>query len=175
MNGRVRRLDANRNRRSGIVSTAVALEQVIGGSGIAQVRELMLEYRAGLNIDLSFQRFDEELAGLPGDYAPPHGRLYLAWIDERAAGCAALRPLDANTAEMKRLYVREGHRRGGVARQLAQQLIEDARSIGYTRLVLDTLPAMHEAQRLYAALGFVDIAAYTDNPIAGARFLGLAL
>lgn len=158
-----------------MVSTAVALEQVVGGSGVALVRELMLEYRAGLNIDLSFQRFDEELARLPGDYVPPRGRLYLAWIDERAAGCAALRALDADTAEMKRLYVRESHRRAGVARQLAQQLIEDARSMGYTRLVLDTLPAMHEAHQLYAGLGFVEIAPYTDNPIAGARFLGLGL
>ena len=151
------------------------LEQVVGTPEVMSVRALFLEYQSSLGVDLCFQNFAHELEHLPGDYAPPRGRLYLAWVDDKPAACVALRPLDAATAEMKRLYVRPAHRARGLGRQLAQQAIEDARSLGYGRVVLDTLPTMREAQGLYAALGFREIAAYTVNPIAGTRFLGLIL
>src|SRR6185437_8406411 len=105
---------------------------------------------------------------LPGQYAPPDGRLYIAWVEEQAAACVGLRPRARGTAELKRLYVRPMHRRRGLARRLTVQLIEDARSLNYERIVLDTLPMMQEAQLLYAALGFVEVAPYTANPIPGA-------
>lgn len=151
------------------------LEQVVGDPAVAHVRALFLEYQTSIGVDLCFQDFARELEQLPGAYAPPHGRLYLAWSGSDAAACVGLRPLDARTAEMKRLYVRAPHRGRGLGRLLAQQVIEDARSLLHTRVVLDTLPSMREAHALYAALGFVEIEPYTSNPIAGARFLGLNL
>ena len=151
------------------------LEQIVSDPGVAHVRALFLEYQTSIGVDLCFQDFARELEQLPGAYAPPHGRLYLMWSGSEPAGCVGLRPLDARTAEMKRLYVRAAHRGRGLGRVLAHQVIEDARSLLHTRVVLDTLPSMREAQALYAALGFTEIEPYTTNPIAGARFLGLAL
>lgn len=151
------------------------LEQIVGEPGVAHVRALLLEYQTSIGVDLCFQDFARELEQLPGAYAPPQGRLYLMWMGSEAAGCVALRPLDARTAEMKRLYVRPAHRGRGLGRLLAQQVIEDARSSLHTRVVLDTLPSMREAQALYAALGFTEIEPYTSNPIAGTRFMELTL
>ena len=151
------------------------LEHIVGEPGAGMVRELFREYQAGLGVDLCFQGFAEELHRLPGEYAAPSGRLYVAWVDDQAAGCVGLRVREARTAEVKRLYVRPMHRRRGLARRLVVQVIEDARSLGHERMVLDTLPTMQEAQLLYAALGFVEIEPYTANPIPGARFLGLNL
>ena len=152
-----------------------SLEQVVSEPGVARARALFLEYQTSIGVDLCFQDFARELQQLPGAYAPPQGRLYLAWAGNDTAGCVALRPLDTRTAEMKRLYVRALYRGRGLGRLLARQVIEDARSLQHTRVVLDTLPSMHEAQALYAALGFAPIEAYTSNPIAGARCLGLDL
>ena len=151
------------------------LEQIVGEPGVAHVRALLLEYQTSIGVDLCFQDFANELEQLPGAYAPPQGRLYLMWMGSEPAGCVALRPLDARTAEMKRLYVRPAHRGRGLGRLLAQQVIEDARSSLHTRVVLDTLPLMREAQALYAALGFTEIEPYTSNPIAGTRFMELTL
>jgi GNAT superfamily N-acetyltransferase len=151
------------------------LEQVVGEPGVSAARGLLLEYQAALGIDLCFQDFARELDRLPGDYAPPRGRLYVAWVDGEAAACIALRAVDAQNAEMKRLFVRLRHRGRGLGRRLAQQVIEDARSLSFRRVVLDTLPTMHEAQSLYTNLGFNDIEPYTVNPIPGARFLGRSL
>ena len=142
---------------------------------IAACRELFIEYQRGLGVSLCFQDFDAELAALPGDYAPPKGRLYLALARGRPAGCVALRPLFHRDAEMKRLFVRPVHRGSGLGRTLALRIIEDARALGYDFLKLDTLPNMKAAQRMYERLGFVDTAAYNDNPVGGVRFMALEL
>ena len=123
-------------------------------------------------MDLCFQHFDEELRGLPGDYAPPQGALLLA---DEGAGCVAVRPLEPGICELKRLYVRPGFRKSGLGRQLTQAAMESARNIGYTRMRLDTLPEMQAAQSLYELLGFYDIAPYYDNPILGKRCLEVVL
>jgi len=128
---------------------------------------MLREYAAWLEVDLRFQNFEEELAALPGDYAAPRGRLLIA----EDAGCVALRPIDEETCEMKRLYVRPEHRGSGLGRRLILAIMEEARAIGYARMRLDTMPKMDSAQRLYASLGFRDIPAYRYNPEPGARFL----
>ena len=144
-------------------------------AAIAAARTLFEQYQKALDIDLSFQGFATELDTLPGDYASPRGRLLLARDGDAVAGCVAMRPLTRSTCEMKRLYVTPRFRAAGVGRLLAERVIAEARAAGYTRMYLDTLPTMASAQRLYESLGFRDIPAYRDNPIAGARFLGLDL
>ena len=138
-------------------------------------RELFVEYQRGLGVSLCFQGFDRELATLPGDYAPPAGRLFLARVGGQPAGCIALRSLAAGVAEMKRLYVRPQFRAVGLGRALAERVIGEARAIGYASMKLDTLPSMRSAQRLYAELGFRDAARYNDNPVEGVRFMALEL
>jgi putative acetyltransferase len=142
---------------------------------VPAVRELFLEYAQSLGFELCFQSFDQELAELPGAYAPPRGRLLLALVGGLPAGCVALRPQGADACEMKRLYVRPAQRGSGLGRALVERVVGEARSAGYRCMRLDTVPAMQEAQALYRALGFRDIAAYTANPVPGARFLELTL
>ncbi len=139
------------------------------------VRELFREYADGLGFDLTFQDFAAELATLPGRYAPPPGRLLLAWQGEVPAGCVALRQLEGRVCEMKRLYVRPAARGHGIGRALVERVIAEARAAGYVTMRLDTVPALREAQGLYLALGFREIGAYTRNPVPGARFLELEL
>jgi GNAT superfamily N-acetyltransferase len=136
-----------------------------------EIRIMLREYAEWLGVDLCFQNFEAELAGLPGDYAPPYGRLLIA----EGAGCVALRPIDGDVCEMKRLYVRPEHRGSGLGRRLVLAIIDEARGIGYRKMRLDTMPKMDGAQRLYASLGFRDIAAYRYNPEPEARFLELDL
>lgn len=142
-------------------------------------REIFREYAGQLGIDLCFQNFEEELADLPGDYAAPQGCLLLAMLDGEIAGCCALRPLDTvdypNASEMKRLYVRQAHRRSGLGRQLAEAILDAARVAGYHSVLLDTLSEMEAARALYEDLGFNDIPPYYHNPIAGAHYLKVDL
>lgn len=142
-------------------------------------RGLFREYAAALGVDLGFQGFEDELAGLPGDYAEPAGALLLAWCDGALAGCAALRALpgidEANACEMKRLYVRRPFRRFGLGRLLAEALIARARTAGYSAMLLDTLDDMEAARELYASLGFEEVPPYYFNPLPGAHYLRAAL
>jgi ribosomal protein S18 acetylase RimI-like enzyme len=143
---------------------------------LAQARELFLEYAQSLGFSLCFQSFDRELAELPGDYAPPRGRLLLAEQEDQLAGCVALHPLSEEICEMKRLYLRPQFRGRGLGRKLADTIISEARSIGYTAIRLDTVePVMKDAVAMYRRLGFQEIAPYCANPIAGALYMELTL
>jgi len=143
---------------------------------IAQARELFLEYAQSLGFSLCFQNFDKELLGLPGDYAPPEGRLLLVECDAHLAGCVALHKLDPGICEMKRLYLRRQFRGKGLGRMLAERIIAEARQIGYQRMRLDTVePVMKDAVAMYHKLGFKEIAPYRANPIAGAMYMELEL
>ena len=147
------------------------VQPATGPEQIEEARELFREYAAGLRTDLAFQRFEDEVAGLPGEYAAPAGRLLLAWADGALAGCVALRPLAGRTGELKRLYVRPTFQGRGVGEKLARRAMEEARAAGYHRLRLDTLPTMVAAQRLYRRLGFREIPPYYSTPITGTVFL----
>jgi putative acetyltransferase len=146
-------------------------------SEIEQVRELFGEYVAWLGINLCFQNYDKEVADLPGEYAPPRGRLLLALADDGAvAGCAALRDLGNGVAEMKRLFVWPAFRGQHLGSQLAEMILDEARTLGYERIRLDTLPGkMDRAIAMYRVLGFKDIAPYYNNPVADAAFMELKL
>ena len=142
---------------------------------LPDVRHLFEEYASSLDFRLDFQNFTEELAGLPGEYAPPHGRLLLAKCDATIAGCVALRKISKKTCEMKRLYVRPAFRRLRIGRKLTEAIIAEAVTIGYKLIRLDTVPSMVEARRMYESLGFRDISPYRHNPIPGAQFMELNL
>jgi ribosomal protein S18 acetylase RimI-like enzyme len=135
------------------------------------VREIFSEYAASLGVDLSFQDFEAELANLPGKYVAPRGGILLAFEADQLLACAALRPLDDTTAEMKRLYVRPAGRGQQLGRRLAEQICDIARDAGYLRIRLDTMPDMKAALQLYASLGFEAIPAYVFNPVQGTQFL----
>jgi putative acetyltransferase len=156
------------------------IEQAFSEDKIAKARELFPEYAKALSVDLCFQDFARELQELPGKYAPPAGRLLLAYYNdtdasEHLAGCGALRPLSTEVCEMKRLYVRPEFRGRGIGRALTLALISAAHEIGYRALRLDTLPEMREAHKLYEELGFRAIAPYYENPVEGVRYLELDL
>jgi ribosomal protein S18 acetylase RimI-like enzyme len=158
----------------------VRIVEAASAEQIEQVRRLFLAYAESLGFSLCFQRFDKELAGLPGDYAPPQGRLLLAMEDENSAeapaGCVALHKLEDAICEMKRLYVVPGFRGHGLGRKLAEAVIREAREIGYERMRLDTIAAsMREAVALYRSLGFREIAPYRGNPIESALYMELLL
>ena len=155
---------------------ALTFAQAVSPLQIAQARELFLEYAQSLGFSLCFQNFDKELAGLPGDYAPPKGRLLLAEYEGQLAGCVALHALEPDVCEMKRLYLRPQFRGRGLGRVLAERIIAEARQIGYRRMRLDTVePVMNDAVAMYRKLGFKDIAPYCANPIAGALYMELEL
>lgn len=142
-------------------------------------REIFREYADSLAIDLCFQNFAAELAGLPGEYTAPQGALLLAFVDDQLAGCGAMRPLHgvdpANACEMKRLFVRRAFRGFGLGRLMAQELMDRATGAGYSAMLLDTLDEMESARELYASLGFEEVAPYYYNPIPGAHYLKVPL
>ena len=158
---------------------AIELLQAQAPAQLDDVRRIFREYAQQLGVDLCFQNFEAELAGLPGDYAPPHGVLLLAMVDGAVAGCGAVRPLPdvdyPNACEMKRLFVRRAFRRFGLGRQIAQALIDHAVRAGYSTMLLDTLDDMEAARGLYATLGFEDVPPYYFNPLPGAHYLKVDL
>ena len=151
------------------------MELVTKGPQISQVIAIFREYQLSLGVDLCVQNFEEEPSDLPGKYAPPGGRLYLAYVDGQLAGCIALRAFQENQCEMKRLYIRPQYRRQSLGRILADKVIDDARTIGYRQMLLDTLPSMTSAQELYRSLGFYEIKPYCYNPVEGTFYLRLDL
>jgi len=162
--------------KDGVVNPRLNMAQAQSPAQIAQARELFLEYADSLGFSLCFQSFDQELAGLPGDYAPPDGRLLIAVYRGQPAGCVALHKLEPEICEMKRLYLRPLLRGRGVGRAIAEAVIAEARAIGYRRMRLDTVePVMPNAVAMYRRLGFVEIEPYRANPIAGALYMELRL
>jgi putative acetyltransferase len=152
------------------------IRQVEDEEDMKQARGLFREYEAWLGLDLCFQNFEKELAELPGAYAPPAGRLLLAYENDQLGGCVALRKLCDGVCEMKRLFVRPQFHGTGVGRRLAERIINEARDAGYKRMRLDTLPQqMGKAIALYRSLGFKEIEPYYKNPVAGAMFMELVL
>jgi GNAT superfamily N-acetyltransferase len=151
------------------------IEPAAAPSDIAAARVLLREYAVFLGVDLSFQDFEKEIAGLPGKYLPPSGALFLAWVSTgtggaEPAGCVALRKLSPGVCEMKRLFVRPEHRGLGIGRMLAVRVIEEAQMLGYKTMRLDTLQRLSNAVALYRGLGFVQIPPYCSNPLPGAMF-----
>jgi GNAT superfamily N-acetyltransferase len=141
----------------------------------APIARLMREYVEALEADISFQDFETEYASLPGKYARPEGVVLIAWTADEAVGIVAYRPLERRICEMKRLYVLPPFRGTGLGRLLVEELVRDARSHGYRRMVLDTLPSMRPAQAAYSAMGFQPIPAYYDNPLPGVMYMALDL
>lgn len=154
---------------------AVVVRDAVVPDELPVVAVLFREYAATLEVDLCFQGFPDELAGLPGRYARPAGGLWLAVAGDEAVGCVALRPLDATVCEIKRLYLRPSMRGSGAGRRLVTNALAAAARIGYVRVCLDTLPSMSGAIALYRSLGFEPITPYYDHPVPGALFLGRAL
>ena len=152
--------------------------RIVDGHGehdLPIVRRLFEEYAASLDVDLGFQDFECELRELPGEYAPPAGRLLLAFDDDEPAGCVALRPYEPEVCEMKRLYVRPAFQGSGLGRRLAEAIVDAGRDAGYRVMRLDTLPSMDAARSLYRSLGFEEIEAYRFNPVHGTTFFQLRL
>jgi putative acetyltransferase len=163
-------------RQSETRNPALQFVQVQSESQVEQVRELFLEYARSLGFSLCFQNFDQELANLPGDYSPPHGRLLLAEFEGELAGCVALHKLENEICEMKRLYLRRQFRGKGLGRALATRIIAEARDLGYSRLRLDTVEsAMQDAVAMYLKLGFRKIDPYCENPMPSALYMELVL
>lgn len=150
--------------------------QAISPDQIQEARTLFREYETGLGISLCFQNFEQEVANLPGDYQPPHGRLLLCEHDGSVAGCIALRKLEPGTCEMKRLYIRPDFRGKGLGKSIVKAIIQEARELGYKNMRLDTLPGrMDEAISLYRSLGFREIAPYYENPAPETLYMELNL
>ena len=161
--------------KGGGAELSLDIVEAVSPAQVGLVRGLFQDYAAALDVDLDFQDFDGELAGLPGPYSPPEGRLLYAASGGESAGCVGLKKLEGECCEMKRLFVCPAFRGLGVGRRLAEEVIGEARSIGYARMRLDSLPGMEAAQALYRQLGFAVIAPYYDNPVPGTVFMELAL
>jgi putative acetyltransferase len=158
----------------------LSIVPALSEAALLQARNLFREYATMPGVAPCVEDFEREVVSLPGLYAPPNGRLLVAMQESagnsgEAIGCIALRRLEPDVCEMKRLYVRPAFRGSGAGRELVSSLIEDARAIGYKRMLLDTLPSMAEAHKLYRTLGFREIPSYQKNPIPGALFFELLL
>ncbi|EJL80859.1 putative acyltransferase [Herbaspirillum sp. CF444] len=136
------------------------------------VIDIFREYIGSVSVDLGFQDYETEFAALPGKYAPPDGRLLLAWRDDRAVACVALRKVDAQLCEMKRVYVRPEARGERLGRRLVERILQEARDAGYVRICLDVLPEFAAAQHIYTSFGFIETTPFTFNPVPGTKFLG---
>ena len=157
-----------------IVSQA-EITKATSAEDYAAGKALIEEYALVLGVDLCFQNFSEEMASLPRIYGPPRGCLLLARTKGELVGCVAVRNQGAAVCEMKRLYVKPQHRRAGLGRRLAESAIGHAKQMGYSRMVLDTLPSMTEAQSLYESLEFREVDGYYQNPLGGVRYLACEL
>jgi putative acetyltransferase len=158
-----------------MMASQAEIMEAISGEDYAAGKTLFEEYAAALGVDLCFQNFSEEIANLPKIYGPPRGCLLLARMNGELAGCVAVRYQGAAVCEMKRLYVKQQNRKTGLGRRLAESAVEHAQQLGYSRMVLDTLPTMIEAQSLYESLGFREVEGYYQNPVSGVRYLALEL
>lgn len=159
-----------------MIMSTLTIAPATTADDLVAIRVLFREYAASIEVDLGYQGFEEELAGLPGKYAPPKGTLLIARRGDEALGCVALRPLDnGGNCEMKRLYLRPAARGTGAGRALVERIVTEAMVRGYREMVLDALPSFAAAQALYRRVGFVDMPPYYDTPIAGTVFMRLAL
>ena len=158
-----------------IMHAGYTIRNAISALDMQRAAILFREYQQWLDVDLCFQGFEQELSGLPGDYAPPGGTLLLADREDESVGCVALRPVAEGVCEMKRLYVRDGARGSGLGRALAIEVIESARRLGYQTMRLDTLSRLHAAMQLYGSLGFHTCTPYYHNPLGDVVFWELAL
>ncbi len=147
----------------------------VSPADVEDARALFAEYAESLGVDLGFQGFDAELAALPAGYVPPTGVLLLAETGDGTVGCVAVRALEGDACELKRLYVRPAGRGAGLGRTLTEEAIAAARRLGYRRMRLDTLPTMQTAYALYREIGFREIEPYRFNPVPGTRYLELGL
>jgi len=157
-------------------SDRLTIAQAASDSEIELARTLFKEYEQSIGVSLCFQNFDHELANLPGDYAPPSGRLLVIRVGDQVAGCIALRKIDDNTCEMKRLYLRPGFRGRGLGEPIVATIIQEAKTIGYSKMRLDTIPGrMDQAINLYRSIGFKEIPAYYDSPFSDTLYMELDL
>ena len=163
--------DSDKTRFHGDHKDGLHIIQLESVQHLDHIRSLFVEYAESLEFDLDFQNFKDELARLPGEYAPPEGCLVIAFYRGEPAGCVGLRKLEKNICEMKRLYVRPKYRAMGIGKILAESIIQEAGVRGYKRMRLDTVPSMKEARRLYLSMGFKKIDPYCYNPIQGATYL----
>ena len=142
---------------------------------LENIKLLFNEYTTMLGVNLTFQGYDEEIKKLPGKYALPYGRLYIAYYNNKAAGCIALRKFENDGCEMKRLFVRPEYRHLKIGKKLVDKIIEDARELKYKYMVLDTLSNLHEAVSLYRKFGFQEVEAYYENPLDNVLYFKLEL
>lgn len=153
-----------------MIASPTHIREAHGAADMDAVRTLFQEYAGTLNFSLCFQGFDAELAGLPGQYAPPRGNAWLAEANGQLAGCVAVRPLDDDICEMKRMFIRPAYRGLKLGRQLAETTLEFARRAGYRAMRLDTVETLRAAMTLYRSMGFIEIPAYYDNPVPGVHY-----
>jgi ribosomal protein S18 acetylase RimI-like enzyme len=153
----------------------MSLQIQLAYAELDKVKELFTEYQVTMRFALRFRNFEEELALLPGKYALPYGRLYIAMFNGNLVGCIALRAIDKERCEMKRFYVRSQFRKLGIGRALAEKIIEDAKNIGYLCMLLDTSASLRDSISLYRTLGFIDVDPYYNNPNDNVVYLGLDL